>query len=390
MIPNDFSKILNRENTASVKYDLREKIFGKKDIIPLWVADMDFETPDFIIDRINQRLKHPVLGYTFRDEELNLAIADWQRRRHGWSIASEWISHCPGIVAGLNHAVQAFTNSGDRVMIQTPVYHPFFYAIKNNDRVIVENNLHNIDNCYSIDFDEFEDILRQGVKLFILCNPHNPVGRVWKTFELERIAELCLKHKVLIISDEIHADIVFSPHKHIPFASLSKEVSDNTITFGSASKTFNIAGLTTAFNIIPNSSLLELYNFQLEKNGTGLGNVLGYEATKAAYSFEGEVWLEQLLEYLWVNYVTVKEYITKYLPLIDLCPLEGTYLLWLDFSRYRLSIDELNRKLIHEAKIGLSSGEIFGKKGKGYQRMNIACSNTTINDVLKRLRKTFG
>jgi cystathionine beta-lyase len=385
----DFSNTLNRENTASVKYDLREKMFGCPNIVPMWVADMDFPTPDFIIKRIEQRLNHPILGYTFRDDEFNTSISNWLSKRHGWVIEKQWLSFCPGIVAGLNHAVQAFTKNRDKVLIQTPVYHPFFYAVQQNGRRLVENQLLNNGKRYAIDFKLLENQLRNGVKLFILCNPHNPVGRVWTHDELCKIAELCLKYNILVIADEIHADIVFSPHKHIPFASLSNEVSNITLTFGSASKTFNIAGLATAYAVVSNEMNLKQYNLQLERNGTNMGNVLGYEATKGAYTLQGEEWLMQLLDYLQGNIDFVRDFITQKLPKIKLMEPEGTYLLWLDFKAFGLNNDELTDMLINKVGVGFNTGEVFGSNGSGFQRMNIACPRSIIEKVLNNLTTVF-
>ena len=385
----DFSKILNRENTASVKYDLREKLFGNPNVVPMWVADMDFPTPDFIIKRIEQRLMHPILGYTFRDDDYNACISNWLSKRHGWNVEKQWLSFCPGIVAGLNHAVQAFTKNGDKVLIQTPVYHPFFYAVQQNGRRLVENLLLNNGKRYNIDFKLFDKQLRKGVKLFILCNPHNPVGRVWTLDELSRIAELCLKHKVLVIADEIHADLIFAPHKHIPFASLSDEVSNITITFGSASKTFNIAGLATAYAVISNEMNLKKYNLQLERNGANMGNVLGFEATKGAYSPQGEEWLMQLLDYLKGNVDFVRDFVSQKIPKIKLTEPEGTYLLWLDFRELGLNNKELTKILIQKVGVGFNTGEVFGENGSGFQRMNIACPRSIIEKVLNDLSTVF-
>ena len=386
----DFDTPIDRNNTSSFKYDARQKIFGKDNVIPMWVADMDFAAPPFVIERMAKRLSHPILGYTFRDREFDGAIVSWEKKRFGWEIDPSWISFSPGIVAGLNHAVQAFTKPGDKILIQSPVYHPFFYAIRQNSREILTNPLVLRNGAYSIDFEHFEAQLKTGVKMFILCSPHNPVGRVWRKDELQKMAELCLKHKVLIVSDEIHADIVFAPNKHIPLASISPEIASETITFGSASKTFNIAGLTTAYAIISNSTLLKRYNLQLEQNGTQHGNIFGFEGLKAAYSPEGEEWLEQLLAYLSNSVNLVGNFLSSKIPEIKLIKPEGTYLLWLDFRELGLNIHELNRKLIHEAGIGFNSGEMFGSEGTGFQRMNIGCPYSVVESSLQRLKEVFG
>lgn len=385
----DFSKVIDRANTSCFKFDAREKIFGKADVIPMWVADMDFATPPFIVNKIQERLLHPIFGYTFRDNEFNNAICSWMSKRHGWRIDNQWISFAPGIVAGLYHAVQAFTNHGDKVLIQSPVYHPFYYAARQNGRELVTNPLILKDGKYNIDLNHFEDQVKRGVKLFILCNPHNPVGRVWQKDELFQMAEICLKHNVLIVSDEIHADLIFHPHKHIPLATLSPEIANQTITFNSASKTFNIAGLTTAYAIISNSHYLKIYNQQLEKNGTNHGNIFGFESLKAAYSPQGEEWLEQMLHYVKQSVDMVDRFLKQNLPKIKLFYPEGTYLLWIDFRELDLPVDELSSKIVNEAGLGFNSGEIFGPEGQGFQRMNIGCPHQVVNESLSRLQNVF-
>jgi cystathionine beta-lyase len=386
----DFSTEISREGTSTIKYDKREVIFGDHNVLPMWVADMDIATPPFIIERLQNRLQHPILGYTLQDDEYNKAIAWWLEKRFGWTIETSWLSYCPGIVAGLNHAVQAYTNPSDKVLIQSPVYHPFFYAVRQNGRELLTNPLVLSNGKYQINFDDFEAKLKQGVKLFVLCSPHNPVGRVWTLSELTRMAELCLKYNVLIVSDEIHADLVLEPNKHLPLATLSPEIANNTITFGSASKTFNIAGLATAWIAISNSNLLKRYNLQAQRNGTWHGNIFGFEATKAAYTPEGEDWLEQLLAYLRENIRLVRDFLALQLPKVKLVEPEGTYLLWLDFREYNLSNDELKEILVKKAGIGFNAGEMFGDEGSGFQRMNIACPSQMVTFALNQLKDAFG
>lgn len=385
----DFSTEISREGTSTIKYDKREMIFGNPNVLPMWVADMDIATPPFIIERLQKRLQHPILGYTLQDNEYNHAIAWWLQKRFGWKIETEWLSYCPGIVAGLNHAVQAYTNTGDKILIQTPVYHPFAHAVKQNGRELVTNPLVLENGKYHIDFEDFEAKLSQGVKLFILCSPHNPVGRVWTKEELLKMANLCLKHNALIVADEIHADLVFHPNVHTPLATLSTEIADKTITFGSASKTFNIAGLATAWIAISNSQLLKRYNLQAQRNGTWHGNIFGFEATKAAYSPQGEEWLNELLNYFTHNTQVVKDFIKSELPKVKLIEPEGTYLLWLDFRAYNLSNDELKDILVSKAGIGFNAGEMFGDNGSGFQRMNIACPSQTVELALAKLKEAF-
>lgn len=386
----DFSVEIPRENTSAIKLDKRKAVFGNENVIPMWVADMDFATPPFIVEKLQKRLQHPILGYTLQDGEYNNLIASWLKKRFNWNIDTSWLGFCPGIVAGLNHAVQAYTKPGDNVLIQTPVYHPFYHAIKQNGRNLLSNPLELVNGKYTINFHDFEEKLKMGVKLFVLCSPHNPVGRVWTKEELTKMANLCLKYNALIVSDEIHGDLVFNPNKHTPLASISPEIANKTITFGSASKTFNIAGLATAWLAISNPMLLKKYNLQAERNGTWHGNIFGFEATKAAYSDQGEEWLSQLLTYLWSNYNLVKNFLETELPKIKLIELEGTYLLWLDFREYNLPNDKLVELLVSKAEVGFNPGDMFGVEGSGFQRMNIACSTKTVQTVLDRLKSAFG
>ncbi len=386
----NFSEVISREGTSAIKQDMLSKLFGNEKAIPMWVADMDFATPQFIIDRLKQRLKHPILGYTYPDSEYHSAITKWMGKRHQWKINSSWISFAPGIVAGLNHAVQALTSVGDKILVQTPVYHPFFYAVNNNSRQLVSNSLVYNENGYKIDFESFEKDVKKGVKLFILCNPHNPVGRVWQREELKTMAEICISNGVTIIADEIHADLIFSPHKHIPLASLSSKIASKTITFGSASKSFNIAGLTSAYAIIKSSSLLEAYHKQLERNGTGHGNIIGYEAVKAAYSPEGEDWLKQALAYIYGNVKLVKEFFEMYVPGIKVVIPEGTYLAWINFNSLGFEHDELKQKIFIDAGVALNDGHIFGPEGIGFFRMNLATPRSNVELALERLKRVFG
>jgi cystathionine beta-lyase len=386
----DFSEAINREGTSAIKQDMLSKLFGNEKAIPMWVADMDFATPKFIIDRLKQRLEHPILGYTYPDSDYHSAITNWMEKRHQWKINPSWISFAPGIVAGLNHAVQAFTSVGDKILVQTPVYHPFFYAVNNNRRQVVSNPLVYSENGYTINFQSFEKAIKNGVKLFILCNPHNPVGRVWQREELKTMAEICISNGVTIIADEIHADLIFYPHKHIPLASLSSEIASKTVTFGSASKSFNIAGLTSAYAIIESNSLLEAYHKQLERNGTGHGNIMGYEAVKAAYSPEGEDWLKQALAYIYGNVKLVKEFFEMYVPGVKVVIPEGTYLAWLNFNSLGFEHDELKQKIFIDAGVALNDGQIFGPEGVGFFRMNLATPRSNVEMALERLKRVFG
>jgi len=385
----NFDRVINRENTSCVKYDLRKTIFGNENVLPMWVADMDIPTPDFILDALSERIKHPILGYPFRDNAFNEAIVNWNEKRHGWTIKPEWISICAGVVSGLNHAIMALTNPGDKIIIQPPVYHPFFSTISNNSRVIIQNSLIENNMQFSMDYKNLEELVTQGAKMIIISNPHNPVGRVWTKDELTKLGNICLKHNVIVISDEIHSDLIIKPYKHTPFASISQEFAANSITFASASKTFNLAGLFLGHVIIPNADILRSYNQMLESTGAGQGNIFGFEAVKAAYSNNGAIWLDELVEYIKGNAFLVKDFISKNLPKIKVAELQGTYLLWLDFRSLGISNEEVNNILIYNAGLGLNKGEVFGDQGKCFQRMNLACPRSTVEEALIRLQSAL-
>ena len=382
----DFDKIIAREQTASVKYDLREPYFGKADVLPMWVADMDFETPDFIRKAVQERAKHPIYGYSIREDNYYQSIVDWVKRRHNWEIEKEWIVHSPGIVPALNFSVLTFTNPGDGIIVQPPVYFPFFTTVEENGRELVYNELIEKENHYGIDFVDLEEKLKLGVKIFIMSNPHNPVGRVWKYKELEQIVELCEKYDVLILSDEIHADLTFTPHKHIPIASISKVAAQRTLSFMAASKTFNIAGLSTAFVVSQNKDLLKAYNDKMNAMHLFTGNVMGSIATKVAFE-QGEEWRLQMLDYVKENINFVEQYLKENLPQIRFNKPEATYLIWLDFRALNLKQKELVALLINEAGVGLNDGSVFSPGGEGFMRLNVACSRAVIQKALTQISK---
>jgi len=296
----NFDKIINRENTNCIKYDLRKKLFKKDDVIPMWVADMDFETPSFIKDAILQRAEHQIYGYSFRPDSFYDSIVNWVKTYHNWEINLKQISFSPGVVPGIAISVLAFTKPGDKIIVQPPVYFPFFTTIKENGRQVVENKLVSKDGCYAMDFDDLLSQIDLRTKMIIISNPHNPVGRVWKKQELEKLVEICEKNEVLIISDEIHSDIVFSQNKHIPIATISEYARENTITFMAPSKTFNLAGLSTSVAIFGNKKLQKTYNLYLENLHLNLGNVFGNIASEAAYT-NGYEWVVEMKNYILEN-----------------------------------------------------------------------------------------
>ena len=384
----DFDEIISRENTNSLKWDCCEVFFEKNDIIPLWVADMDFKTPDFVIDAIRKRAEHEIMAYTFRADSFFESARDWLYRRNGWQIDIKSMAYAPGVVPALNFAVESLTNPNDKIVIQTPVYPPFFNAVTDNGRTLVENPLIEKNGYYTIDFDNLEQKLADDAKMFIFCNPHNPVGRVWNKSELSRIAELCVKYNVKLISDEIHSDLIFKHNKHTYIASLSDEIAQLTLTCIAPSKTFNLAGFATAIVHSLNSDILSTFNKRIERYHIGMGNIFGNVAFEAAYKY-GDEWLNQLLEYLDDNAEWVCNYLNENIPIVKACKPEGTYLMWLDFRELNMGVKELRNFLIHNAGIGLNDGFTFGKGGIGFMRLNIACSRTILKKALLQLKQAI-
>ena len=383
----NFDEIIKRENTASVKYDLKKEIFNTENIIPMWVADMDFKTPDFIVDAIKERANHPIFGYSFRPKSYSESIVNWLKRRHQWEIETDWISFSPGIVPAINMAVLAYTKPGDQIIVQPPVYFPFFSAIKNNDRIQVENPLKLVNNRYEMDFVDLENKLADA-KMLILSNPHNPGGSVWRKDELQRLGELCLKHKVLVLADEIHSDLVFKKFKYIPLASISEKIANNTVTFIAPSKTFNMAGLATSSVIASNNDLKEKYDKMLDTIHVGMGNVFGTVASEAAYN-NGDEWLDQLMEYLSSNLDYLDTYLKNNIPQIKMIRPEGTYLVWLDCSGLELKGKDLKDFMIEDAGIGLNDGRMFGTGGDGFMRINVACPKQILETALEQIQEAI-
>jgi len=384
----NFDKIIPRENTQSVKYDLRQEVFCNKNVIPMWVADMDFESPDFVIQAIEKRLKHPILGYSIRNNEFYSSIINWLKKRHQWDIQREWISVSPGVVPALSVCILAFTNPGDKIIIQPPVYHPFFYVVEGNQRQLSYNPLKFENNRYTFDFENLKKIIDKDTKMIILSNPHNPVGRVWEKEELTTLAEICIQNNILIISDEIHSDLIFKNHKHIPLASISPEIAQHVVSTLAPSKTFNLAGLSSSFLVIPNKNLFQLYENRLNTIHIGHGNIFGNIALETAYN-KGEMWLEELMDYLQKNVSFLRNFLSEHLPQIKLIEPEGTYLLWLDFRNLKLNQKELNELLIHQANVGFNDGAMFGEGGEGFQRINIACPRSILKKALEQIHEAI-
>ncbi|TFH34516.1 MAG: putative C-S lyase [Bacteroidia bacterium] len=378
----NFDEPVERQGTSCVKYDLRKDVFGNENVIPMWVADMDFKTPPFIIEALRERLNHEILGYTIRRDAYFSSIISWVNRRYSWDIKREWISFSPGIVPAINICTLAFTEPGDKIIVQPPVYFPFFPAVEDHDRTLVLNPLAELEGFWSFDLEDLKRKMGLGARMLILSNPHNPVGRSWKPDELRQLAELCLENNVLILSDEIHSDLVLPGYKHTPIASLSKEIADITITCLAPSKTFNLAGMATSSVIISDPGLSGRFNRMIEKMHIGMGNIMGTEASIAAYT-HGDEWLAQLLEYININIEFVIEYCKKHIPAIIPVRPEATYMIWLDCRALGMEPGELSRFFIEKASLGLNEGSTFGMGGEGFMRMNVACSYQTVKEAME-------
>ena len=388
-MPINFDEIIDRRNTSCLKHDFAVERSYPADILPFWVADMDFRAPAPVIDALKVRAEHGIFGYTQIKDDYFAVLRNWFRTRHAWDIERSELIITPGVVFAIATAIRAFTEPGDAVLIQQPVYYPFANMIRQNKRTLVDNPLRLIEGRYQIDFEDFEQkIVEHGVKLFILCSPHNPVGRVWTRAELEQIAAVCLRHNVIVVADEIHEEFIRPGFRHIPFTSLSEEAAAVTITCTSPSKTFNLAGLQISNIFIRNAELRRRFKDELSRTGYDEPNTLGLTGAKAAYE-HGAAWLTELLAYLEENNARTKAFLAQHLPKVRLVEPEGTYLLWLDFRAYGLSDEALNEKIICDAHLWLDDGPIFGAGGSGFQRINIACPWSTLENGLEHLAKAF-
>ncbi|MEI8199721.1 MAG: MalY/PatB family protein [Eubacteriales bacterium] len=385
--PGLFDEVIDRTNTCAIKYDYAKKRGVPENALPLWVADMDFRSPPCVNEAIAERARHGIYGYSDATPEYYSAVQNWYRTRYAYDIDVCNIVTSPGVVFGLFTAVSALTNEGECVLIQRPVYYPFSAAVNDLGRKLINNPLVYKDGCYSVDFADFEQkIIDNQIRLFILCNPHNPVGRVWSKEELQRMGEICLAHDVYIVSDEIHADFVYPGHKHTIFASLSPELSKRTITCTAPSKTFNLAGLQISNLFITDEELRKLFLAAMKKTGYSQPNLCGMIACQAAYE-NGGPWLDALLIYLEENIRYVREIINKEFPGVRLVEPEGTYLLWLDFSGLGLSEKDIREKIEKKSLIWLDHGTMFGPEGAGFQRINIACPKATLVEAFDRLKR---
>lgn len=385
----DFDTVIERKNTKCIKYDFAVKRGKSENVLPLWVADMDFKVSSYITDALEGMVSHGIFGYSESEESYFKALKGWMKRHHNWDIQEKWLVKTPGVVFALATAVRAFTKEGEGVLIQQPVYYPFAEIIVKNNRKLVDNTLVLTEKgSYAIDYEDFErKIVEENVKLFILCNPHNPVGRVWTKEELIRLGDICLKHNVLVISDEIHSDFIFSGEHRI-FANLKREYADISMICTAPSKTFNIAGLQISNIFLPNEALARRFRKELDATGYSQLSLPALIACEAAYQ-HGDEWLNAVLAYIKKNAQYVQNYLEKYLPKVKMINQEGTYLVWLDFREYKLSDKELDKRIVEQAGLWLDSGAMFGKSGEGFQRINIACPRATLKEALERLRKVF-
>ncbi len=382
----DFDRIIDRKNTRCLKYDFAVKRGMPEDVLPLWVADMDFETSSYIEDALTERVKEGIFGYSDVQTPYFEIIRDWMVRHHDWEPQEKWLIKTPGVVFALAMAVKAYTDPGDKVLLQQPVYYPFSEVITDNGREVVSNDLVlTEDGTYKIDFADFEQkIIANGIKLFLLCSPHNPVGRVWTKEELEKIGDICVKHGVTVVSDEIHNDFIWEG-THTVFAGIKKEFADISVTCTSPSKTFNLASMLISNIFIPNQILRRKFRKEMDRAGISQLSVLGLVATEAAYA-HGDEWYAAMKNYVRDNIAFAKTYVEKNLPGVRMIDTQGTYLIWLDFRQTGLTVEELDHKIIYEAGLWLDSGKIFGKTGEGFERINVACPRAVLQEALDRIQ----
>lgn len=383
----DFDEIVPREHTDCFKFDNVKEIFGTEDVIPMWIADMDFKTPPFIVETIRKRLEHEVLGYTFTNSSWKPAIQNWVSRRYGWDVSSGEIGFVGGIVPAISFALQCFTAPGDKVLIQPPVYHPYHNVTKELGRTLVTNPLKLVNGQLEVDFTDFEEKVK-GCKLFLLCNPHNPCGRVWSKAELQRMCDICVQNNVLIVSDEIHCDMTFKGFTHTPFATVSEDAKNNSITFMAASKTFNIAGLKSSYHIIQNDGLRRQYNDFLRKNELDSAHLFATAPVATAYN-EGDEWLSQMLEYVEANIDYMENFLKANMPKLNMIRPQASFLVFLDARALGLPHDELVRFFIREAKVGMNDGATFGEGGSGFMRMNLGCPRSVLKKALGQIKSAY-
>ncbi len=385
MAKYNFDQIVDRKGTNALKTDAVKERFGSDDLIPLWVADMDFLSPPAITEAIIERAKHGLFGYTCPSREYYSSIINWVKRSHGWTIDQQWISFIPGIVKGIAFVLDCFSTQEDHIIIQPPVYHPFRIIPTLHQRKVITNPLVLEAGQYKMDLADLKKCIDSSTKILILCNPHNPGGRVWTRQELVDLAEVCYDNGILVISDEIHSDLAFGDNKHIPFASVSDKAAQNSITFMAPSKTFNIAGIVSSYSIIPNDKIRTKFHNYLRSSELEEGHIFAYIAAQAAYE-KGEEWLTEAKEYIWGNILFVEEFMKANIPQIKVMIPEASFLVWLDCKELNLSQKDLVSLFIKEAKLALNDGVMFGKEGEGYMRLNVGSPRSILEKALNNLK----
>ncbi len=382
----DFNKIIDRSGSGDLKHEVLEERYGRADLLPLWVADMDFETPHFITDALRRRLDHSLFGYTVEPEELWPTVMKWIKDHHQWDVKREWLSYIPGIVKGIGMVVNVFTKSDEKVIIQPPVYHPFRLTPEGNGREVVYNPLkENEDGSYSMDFDNLAEVADDKCKVLILSNPHNPAGITWSKETLAKLADFCYDHNILVISDEIHCDMALWGNKHVPFATASEKAAQCSITFGAPSKTFNIAGIVSSYSIVPNDEIRKKFYSWLTANELNEAPLFSPIATIAAFK-NGEEWRQEMLKYIESNIIFVENYCKEFLPEIKPLRPEASFLVWLDCRGLHLNHEQLVDLFVNKAHLALNDGEMFGKGGEGFMRMNVGTPRSILKKALDQLR----
>lgn len=383
----DFDKVIDRRGTNCLKYDSLKEFYGREDLIPLWVADMDFETPDFIVEALKARLEHPVLGYTPAYDSYWQSIVDWLQNRHSWSVKREWLRYIPGVVKGIGMAISCFTKPGDKVIIQPPVYHPFRLVPEHNGREVVYNPLRVLpDGGYEMDFDHLESVIDGDCKMLILSNPHNPAGLVWDKTTLQRLAEVAVRHNLIVISDEIHCDLPLYGNVHTPFATVSEAAARCSITFGAPTKTFNVAGVVSSYAVVVNDELRERFFTWLAANEMDMPTIFAMVATEAAFN-RGDEWRRGLIGYIEGNIDFVADFMAKNIPSIRVLKPQASYLVWIDCSALGLTHDELIDLVVNKARLAMNDGEMFGVGGEAHLRMNVGMPRKVLGEALERLRE---
>ena len=385
----DFDKLVDRTGSHALKYDALQEFYGRNDLIPMWVADMDFETPDFIIEAMKRRLEHPILGYTMAYDGYWQSIISWLKKRHSWQVEREWLCYIPGIVKGIGMVINAFTSPGDKIVIQPPVYHPFRLVPEHNNREIVCNPLKVTDDgSYTMDFDNLEQVLDEKCKILILANPHNPIGLVWDKATLQRLAEIAVRHNLIVISDEIHCDMPLYGNVHTPFASVSDAAASCSITFGAPSKTFNIAGIVSSYAIVPDEQLRSKFFSWLEANEMNMATIFAMTATEAAFN-NGEDWRREMLAYVEQNVIFIEEFLAKELPQVKLMRPQASFLVWFDFSALGLEHNKLLDLLVNKAHLAMNDGAMFGPGGEQHTRLNVGTQRSVLAQAMQQLKEAI-